>query len=78
MLDRTIALLDRHRLAVSIVAGIWFWTGCAVYARFITLPDLPPWIEQAYFWSGAALNGIWYGFLYPRITARREKREKLP
>ena len=77
MLDQIIARLDRHRLAISVIAGLWFWAGCAVYARILTLPDVAAWIEQAFFWAGAAANALWYGVAYPRITARRKELEKL-
>lgn len=75
MTDRIIALLDRHRLAIAIVAGLWFWTGCAVYAGFIDLPRIAPWFESAFFWAGAATNALWYGFASPRIAARRRALE---
>ena len=78
MLDRIIAKLDRHKLAVSIVAGLWFWTSTAVYAGFIKLPALPAFVETAFFWSSVAANATWWGFLNPKIEARRKElaREK--
>lgn len=78
MLDHAIALLDRHRVAISVAAGVWFWTGCAVYARFLKLPDFAPWMEQAFFWGGVAANALWYGFAYPHMNARRKELEELP
>lgn len=72
MFDRLIATLDRHRLAISIGAGAWFWASAAVYARFLTLPEVPPGIKDGFFWSSVIANASWWGFLNPRIEARRK------
>lgn len=72
-LDRLISLLDKHQRAITIGAAIWFWTGVAVYARFLALPDLPQFVKDAVFWTSVPANAIWWGFLRPRIDARREE-----
>ena len=75
MTDRAIRFLDRYRKPIAIIAGIWFWASCAIYAGFLRLPELPGWASVALFWSGAATNAIWYGFVLPHIDARRKRLE---
>lgn len=60
---------NRHRQAITIGAGIWFWAGVAVYANFIALPDMPEWLRSGFFWAGVAVNAIWWGFLKPKVDA---------
>ena len=73
-IDRIEALLAPRAKAVSIAAGIWFWLGIAVYARFIRLPQWPWLPEQALFWTGVVFNAGWWGFLRPAIERRRTRR----
>lgn len=75
LIDRADALLAPYAKAISIAGAIWFWAGCALYARFISLPELPFLTEPMVFWSGAVFNAVWYGFLYPAIQRRRKARE---
>ena len=73
MLDRIIALLDRRRLAITLVTALWFWTSTAIYAGFVALPALPETVTTAFFWSSVAANAGWWGFLNPKIEARRKE-----
>ena len=79
MLDQTIdrieARLAPHAKAISIIAVIWFWLGVAITARFIRLPDWPWLPDWAVFWTGVAVNAVWWGFLNPAIQRRRAARE---
>ena len=34
----------------------------------MSLPDLPDWARQGFFWTGVAYNAIWWGFIQPRIA----------
>ena len=77
IIDRADARLAPYAKVISIAGAIWFWAGCALYARFITLPDIPFLTEPMVFWSGAVFNAVWYGFLYPAILHRRKEREAI-
>lgn len=72
-LDRLIAFLDRHQRAITIGAALWFWASAAVYARFLVLPEIPQAVKDAFFWGSIPANALWWGFLRPRIEARREE-----
>lgn len=65
----------RHERTISIVGGIWFWAGIAVYANFIELPDVPEMVRQGFFWLGVAANAVWWGFLRPKIEAEKKRLE---
>lgn len=73
-IDRIEDRLAPHTRAVSIAAGVWFWLGVAIQARFIPLPDLPREVASALFWAGVAVNAAWWGFLRPHIEKRRAAR----
>lgn len=65
---RLARLLHRHRKAVAVFGGVWFWAGIAIHARFIALPD---WLAQwsgAFFWLGVAANAIWWAAIRPALT----------
>ena len=55
------------------VGAIWFAFGCAVYAKFITLPALPFLTDDVVLYSGAAYNAVWWGAARPAIERRRRK-----
>ncbi|MEM8724568.1 MAG: hypothetical protein AAGE86_03510 [Pseudomonadota bacterium] len=74
-LTRAAESFDRHERLITIIAAAWFWTGVAVYARFIELPDIPHWIRQSYFWGSVAANAIWWAALRPAIEKRRQSNE---
>lgn len=70
----------RHKRALTIGGAIWFWASMAVYARFVSLPDIPDWARQGFFWAGVAFNAIWWGFVRPQIaryTKTIEQRGKI-
>lgn len=72
MLDRITAFSDRHRLAMSILGGVWFVLAWADTAKFIDLPTIPLVTDKAALWVSAAYNAIWWGFINPRIERRRK------
>ena len=76
MVDRIVDLAVRYRLPIGIVAGLWFWTGCAVYAGFLELPAIPQWAQDGYFWSAVAGNATWWAYLGPKVIARREELDQ--
>lgn len=73
--DRADALIERHRMAASILASAYFWFGVGIQANFIDLPPIPYVSEKMVFWTGIALGTIWWAVLYPRIMQRRKDRE---
>ncbi|WAT16832.1 hypothetical protein OZN62_07710 [Aurantiacibacter sp. MUD11] len=75
LLDRVIEFEARHEKVISIALGLWFWAGVAVYARFISLPDIPGIDEQAiFFWGSAAFNALWWGFARPAMVRHKQRR----
>ena len=76
LIDRAAGFAMRHDRALTIVGAVWFWTGAAVYARFI---DLPKWLPEALrswlFWLAAAYNAVWWGLVHPQIDRRRKALE---
>ena len=56
---------------LSIIGGVWFVASCAVYARFISLPDLPFLTDQTAVFVSAGYNAIWWGFLRPALEKRK-------
>lgn len=76
LLDRVLDFEARHERAISFVLGAWFVLSCAVYARFVTLPDIPGIDEQTiFFWGSVAFNAGWWGFARPALVKRKEARE---
>lgn len=72
MIDRIIILADRHERLVAILGAAWLALGCAVYAKFIVLPDLPFLTDDFVLYSGAAYNALWWGFVRPAIERRKQ------
>ncbi|WP_296720660.1 hypothetical protein [Erythrobacter sp.] len=72
--ERLIALTERHERLISLIGAGWFACGCAVYAKFIMLPDLPFLTDEVVLYSGAAYNALWFGFGRP--AAERHKKLK--
>lgn len=70
MLDDIVRLFERHKRIFSIVGAIWFALGCAFYARFLALPDIPFLTEEIALYTGAAYNAIWWGFARPALERR--------
>ena len=78
LLDKVLDFEERWGNWTTVVLGVWFWLGIAVYARFITLPDIPLINEQAiFFWGSVAFNAIWWGFARPALQKRKAAREKI-
>lgn len=71
MIDQIVRFSERHRRVLAIVGAVWFALGCAVYARFIALPDIPYLTEEIALYSGAAYNALWWGFMRPAFERRR-------
>ena len=70
MIDAFIRFIDRHRQFLSVIGAIWFALGCAVYARFLVLPELPFLTDDVVLYSGALYNAVWWGFARPAIERR--------
>ena len=73
-IDRIDEALVPYSRAISIAAAIWFWGGCALTAGFLHLPDIPFLTDALVFWTGAAFNAVWWGFLRPAVERRRRCR----
>lgn len=67
-----IALAERHQRLASLIGAVWFALGCAVYAEFIVLPDLPMLTDEVVLYSGAAYNALWFGFARPAVERHRK------
>lgn len=72
LLDDIVRLFERHKRTLSVLGAIWFALGCAVYARFLALPDIPYFTEEVALYSGAAYNAIWWGFGRPALERRTD------
>ena len=73
-LDRFIAFSDRHRITLAVIGAVWFAISWANNARFIDLPKIPLLTANGAMWLSTAYNGIWWGFINPRIERRRKAR----
>lgn len=78
MVNRIVDIAARYRTPFVVVAGVWFWTGCAVYAGFLDPPEVPQWAKDGYFWSSVAANAAWWGYLNPKVIERRKQLGELP
>ncbi len=73
--DRIIRIAMRHERAIAIASAIWFALGCAIAARFFVLPE---WLEIPYltdrnaFWLTGGWNAAFWGFIHPKLEARRK------
>ena len=70
--SKVIAFTERHQRLISVVGAVWLALSCAVYARFIVLPDLPFLTDEVVLFSGAAYNAVWYGFVRPAVERRKK------
>ncbi|NNC60600.1 MAG: hypothetical protein HKO05_11500 [Erythrobacter sp.] len=70
-LDPLVRFAVRQERAIEIVGGIWFALSCAVYARFIDLPDIPFSTDELALYASAAANGVWWGFVRPAFQKRQ-------
>lgn len=76
LIDRWDAFADRFGVLLAALSIAWFAASCAEYAGFVDVPvpvllPLPGWLAIL---PAALWNAIWWGFAYPRITARRAER----
>lgn len=72
MIERFIALTERHERLISLIGAGWFAFGCAAYAKFIILPDLPFLTDEVVLYSGAAYNALWFGFGRPAVERHKK------
>ena len=82
MIDRAIdALTDftvRFRVPISLIAGAWFVLSWASSAQFIELPSIPGLTGTPGILASSAVNGLWWGWLNPRVEQRRADRAEAP
>lgn len=71
-IDSLITLADRYRRLLSLLGALWFTLGCAVYAKFVVVPDVPFLTDDIVLYSGAAYNALWFGFVRPLVVRRRK------
>ena len=78
MIDRMIDSMDdfatRYRRPISILAAGWFLLSWLSNARFLDLPEIPLLTGKTAIFASAAFNGLWWGWLNPRIERRRTER----
>lgn len=70
MIDDILRLFENHKRTFSVIGIIWFALGCAVYAKFLALPEIPYLTDKVALYSGAAYNAIWWGFVRPPLERR--------
>lgn len=70
-LDTLVRFTARHTRAIEIVGGTWFVLSCAVYARFIDLPDIPLLTDELALYGSAVANAVWWGFVRPAFLKRQ-------
>lgn len=73
-IDSFFALTERHQRLLSVVGALWFALSCAVYAKFLILPDMPFLTDEVVLYSGAAYNALWFGFARPAVERRKKLR----
>ncbi|MEE9433135.1 MAG: hypothetical protein V3V15_02710 [Sphingorhabdus sp.] len=61
----------RYETLLSIIGGIWLAASWAVYARFVSLPDIPFLTDQTAIFLSSGYNAFWWGFLRPKIEKRK-------
>ncbi|MBD2841696.1 hypothetical protein [Erythrobacter rubeus] len=61
------AYVERHSKAFSILGLAWLWFSIAVWARWITLPEIPFLTKDQVATLGIIYNAGWWGFVRPRI-----------
>ena len=78
MIDRFIDALDdfaaRFRVPISILAGLWFVLSWAASAGFVQLPEIAFLTGKPAIFASSAFNGLWWGWLNPRLVKRRAER----
>ena len=71
-LNRIANWAERNSRAVSYASFASTMLTGAVYARFITIPDIPYVSKDMLFWVSVGWNGLWWGYIYGAIKRRRE------
>lgn len=72
--DRADAFAARHQRAFGIAGAGFLALTTAVYAQFIELPKFDWLSERTLMIASIVYNAGWWGFVHPRIEARREAR----
>lgn len=72
--DRVDAFAARHQRAIGIAGAAFFVLSTAIYAQFIDLPKFDWLSERALMIASTVFNALWWGFVHPRIEARRKVR----
>ena len=67
--------LARYERALDIFGLVWFWAGIAIYARWISLPEILFLTDGQIMFLGIAFNAVWWGFLRPKIE--KMKRQEI-
>lgn len=77
LIDRMDAVSARWNVVLAVVTVAWFIASCADYAGFIDLPVILPLSGWVGLLPAALWNAVWWSFAYPRIEARRAKRNSM-
>lgn len=76
MLDRALSRIanwaERNSQAVSYASFASTILTGAIYARFISIPEIPYVSEQMLFWASIGWNGLWWGYIHGAIQERRQ------
>jgi hypothetical protein len=65
----------RHSVLFSGIALAWLWFSIAIWARWITLPDIPFLTDQQIATLGTVYNVGWWGILRPRIEKMKKAHQ---
>lgn len=76
--DRVARIFIRHERAIGIIGIGWLALSSAVYARFISLPDIPFLTDELALYCSAAYNAGWWGFLRPMVERRKSELLAVP
>ena len=57
----------RHELLLSGIGLAWFWFSVSIWARWITLPDIPFVTDEMVLVFTVIYNVGWWGYIRPRI-----------
>lgn len=74
LIDRADAFNARWHIVLAVLGAAWFALSCADYAGFVDLPVILPLSGWVGILPAVIWNGVWWGFAYPRIEARRAER----
>lgn len=74
--DQVAQLAARHEKLLGMLSFGWMMFTGAVYARFITLPDVPYLTDRNAWMISGPWNMLWWGFLQPRLAERKKAIEQ--